>query len=462
MIVNVKDLISYAIKKQFKISHVPCEVMVFEKDEIPASIKTKIEQQYDEKFLEDSDKVIFFKGPIDKDMVEKLFKATDKALGEDSNKLVIGDFKLLKVADTDDDFKIDNGEEAAGEDDGITQDEAPADEEAVPPSDEEVTDDEVNAVLDADEANEKAAEDAEDANAEEDADEEDDGKAAKNESKKKAVKKDKKLNEERHGLSIDDILNKGNKHAEDRNAKIAADTAKKNAVKQVWVQDFIIDNDNDNNSFAAVQITYDDGKVEDTTMSMSTTKSGNAFKRPEETHGYFVPGQYFKQGDELYREYKHNILRGQGKTPQCLPKGEQIKDADIRLAMLKFGFPSTVKWIYGKDKMSTPWYAFSYRTEPSEEAAEYLQKAERKSWMELEKAGRSRPIYSHGNTKIYRIHEDEEDENADGSEDAKGAEADEITPDTDVEAPADDAASEEKTEPEVPTRYVLLKVSLKG
>lgn len=117
--------------------------------------------------------------------------------------------------------------------------------------------------------------------------------------------------------------------------------------------------------------------------------------------------------------------------------------------MLKYGFPSTVKWVYGKDKMSTPWYAFNYRTEPSAEAAEYLQKAERKSWMELEKAGRTRPIYSHGNTKIYRIHEDE-DENAEG-----GAE-DEITPDTDVEAPAEEA------EPEVPTRYVLLKVSLKG
>ena len=43
MIVNVKDLVSYAIKKQFKISHVPCEVMVFDKDEIPESIKSKIE-----------------------------------------------------------------------------------------------------------------------------------------------------------------------------------------------------------------------------------------------------------------------------------------------------------------------------------------------------------------------------------------------------------------------------------
>lgn len=286
MIVNVKDLISYAIKKQFKISHVPCEVMVFEKDEIPASIKAKIEQQYDEKFLEDSDKVIFFKGPIDKDMVEKLFKATDKALGEDSNKLVIGDFKLLKVADADDDFKIDDSEgenaeagEAPASDDSIIAEPAPT-------SDDEVTDDEVNAVLDADEANEEAADDAEDANAEatddaeEDDKEEEKGKA-KNESKK--AKKGKKLTEDkdRHGLSLDDILSKGNKHAEDRNAAMAADAAKKNAVKQVWVQDFIIDDNNDNNSFAAVQITYDDGKVEDTTMSMSTTKSGNAFKRPE-------------------------------------------------------------------------------------------------------------------------------------------------------------------------------------
>lgn len=122
--------------------------------------------------------------------------------------------------------------------------------------------------------------------------------------------------------------------------------------------------------------------------------------------------------------------------------------------MLKYGFPSTVKWVYGKDKLSTPWYAFNYRTEPSAEAAEYLQKAERKSWMELEKAGRTRPVYSHGNTKIYRIHEDENTEG--GAEDTNGSAEDEITPDTDVEAPA------EESEPEVPTRYVLLKVSLKG
>lgn len=437
MIVNVKDLISYAIKKQFKISHVPCEVMVFEKDEIPAGIQSKIHEQYDDKFLDDSDKVVFFKGPIDKAMVEKLFNAVDKALGEESNKLVIGDFKLLKVADVTDDFKIEDGKEAPEEDE-ITKD------EAKPTSDDEVTEDEVNAVLDADEANEKAAEDADaDVKDAEEAAEEDDMKSES----KRAVKKGKRISEDRHGLSLDDILSKGNKHAEDRNAAIAADKAEKTPVKvkQVWVKSFVIDDNDDTKSHADVQITYADGTANDTTMSMATTKSGNAFKRPEETHGYFIPGQYYKQGDEIYREYKHSILRGQGKTPMGLPEGERIKDEDIRLSMLKYGFPADVKWVYGKDRMSTPWYAFDYRTAPAPEAAEYLQKAERKSWMELEKAGRSRPVYSYRNTKIYRIHEDENDEGAD-----------EITPDTDVKTTADEGTSE------VPTRYVLLKVSLKG
>lgn len=298
MIVNVKDLVSYAIKKQFKISHVPCEVMVFDKDEIPESIKSKIKDQYDEKFLDDSDKVIFFKGPIDKDMVQKLFKAVDKALGEDSNKLVVGDFKLLKVADVDDGFQIGGDEdEEAPEEDGITDE--PEEDMPAPTSDDEVTDDEVNDVLDADEANEKAAEDAEDV-------EQPDAREADEQVEES-------MDDDRHGLSLDDILKLGNKHAAERNAAIAADKKdqldRQNQLKRIWVKDIFIDKSNDNNSYADMQLIYADGSTTESRRNISTTGTSSVDDHDPvytdlEKRGYKIGGERMRNYDKLYREYK--------------------------------------------------------------------------------------------------------------------------------------------------------------
>ena len=38
MVVDPKSFLQYAIRKQNKISHVPCEALVFAKDEIPENI----------------------------------------------------------------------------------------------------------------------------------------------------------------------------------------------------------------------------------------------------------------------------------------------------------------------------------------------------------------------------------------------------------------------------------------
>lgn len=105
MIIKLPLMLHNIISKQFKISHVPCQVIAFNKDEVPSKINKLIVDQYDEKFLDDSDIVIFVKGPIDKKMRDKIFKACDKALGEGANMLNNTDFKLLKLkADDEADF----------------------------------------------------------------------------------------------------------------------------------------------------------------------------------------------------------------------------------------------------------------------------------------------------------------------------------------------------------------------
>lgn len=101
MIIKLPLMLHNIVSKQFKISHVPCDVIAFKKEDIPANISKLIVDQYDEKFLEDCDTVMFIKGPIDKDMRKKIFKACDKALGEGANMMNETDFRLLKLHDDD-------------------------------------------------------------------------------------------------------------------------------------------------------------------------------------------------------------------------------------------------------------------------------------------------------------------------------------------------------------------------
>lgn len=46
----------------------------------------------------DANYVVFFRGNIDKDGMKKLFNLTNKAFGEDANRLTEGDFKKISFA----------------------------------------------------------------------------------------------------------------------------------------------------------------------------------------------------------------------------------------------------------------------------------------------------------------------------------------------------------------------------
>ena len=87
-----------------------------EVSKIPASVKKLITDDYGEKYLDDSDYVAFFWGPIDKDSIDKLFNTVDKALGKSANKLTDKDFKKIKMSDSDEP-SADDTEEKTEDDD---------------------------------------------------------------------------------------------------------------------------------------------------------------------------------------------------------------------------------------------------------------------------------------------------------------------------------------------------------
>lgn len=77
------------------IQHFSAKTKVFAVDVIPDRIKNKIYEEFGEQFLDDAKYVVFFRGDINKEGMEKLFNLTNKAFGEDANRLVEGDFKKI-------------------------------------------------------------------------------------------------------------------------------------------------------------------------------------------------------------------------------------------------------------------------------------------------------------------------------------------------------------------------------
>ena len=95
MTLDVKKLLTNLLKKQMSIQHFSAKTKVFGVDVIPDRIKNKIYEEFGEQFLDDAKYVVFFRGDINKEGMEKLFNLTNKAFGEDANRLVEGDFKKI-------------------------------------------------------------------------------------------------------------------------------------------------------------------------------------------------------------------------------------------------------------------------------------------------------------------------------------------------------------------------------
>lgn len=97
MTLDVKKLLVNIIKKQMQIQHMSAPVDVFKKEHIPEKIAAKIAAEFGDDYLLDSNMIVFYRGEFNKDQVEKLFSITNKAFGEDANRMTLGDFKKFSM-----------------------------------------------------------------------------------------------------------------------------------------------------------------------------------------------------------------------------------------------------------------------------------------------------------------------------------------------------------------------------
>ena len=108
MTLDIKALLKNLLKKQMSIQHFTAKTDVFGVGAVPKRIKDKIKEEFGEQFLLDANYVVFFRGDINKEGMKKLFNLTNKAFGEDANRLVEGDFKKISFATASDDAEIDD------------------------------------------------------------------------------------------------------------------------------------------------------------------------------------------------------------------------------------------------------------------------------------------------------------------------------------------------------------------
>ena len=128
MTLDVKALLKNLLKKQMSIQHFTAKTDVFAVGAIPKRIKDKIKEEFGDQFLLDANYVVFFRGDINKAGMKKLFNLTNKAFGEDANRLVEGDFKRISFAvDSSTDEEPKDDEEPVEEPEN--KEEAPAEED---------------------------------------------------------------------------------------------------------------------------------------------------------------------------------------------------------------------------------------------------------------------------------------------------------------------------------------------
>jgi len=112
MTLDISQFITNSVRTQSKIHHLDINVKAVGVNEIPSSVKKLITNDYGEKYLEDSDYVAFFWGPINKDNISKLFNTVDKALGKSANKLTDKDFKKINMNGADDQSSDEDAEDS--------------------------------------------------------------------------------------------------------------------------------------------------------------------------------------------------------------------------------------------------------------------------------------------------------------------------------------------------------------
>jgi len=302
MVLDQMKFIANAVRKQAKIAHLDdCQFMALKVKDIPEDIKKRIDKQYDPDYTKDATAILFAKGPIDKKKREKIFNCVDKALGgsddkeSNANTMTVEDFKLLDMSEQTEEQK--------------TQDEIEELSKMEPePADDgdEVSDEEIEAIIGKDEEKQKEEEEEAKRDPVDVHNEEVIGKAL-DDGKEDEDGEDKEVKESLNeaGLSLDDIVKKGNEIAAKRQAEVDAEKAKKleQKIKSIWIKEVNIDQNDDNKSNAKLEITYMDGEVKEDIIPIGTTGAAKDYAKSN------VSGEKYRQMDVTYDNALKSLKR---------------------------------------------------------------------------------------------------------------------------------------------------------
>ena len=118
MTLDIAKYLENLVKKEAKISHFAVKVAAGHTDKLSMSVRSSIQSEYGESYLQDSDFIMFFTktdGWKEGDS-KKLFDLVNRGLGKDANGMTESDFKKLTkkddAIDVSDDDEEDSEEEA--------------------------------------------------------------------------------------------------------------------------------------------------------------------------------------------------------------------------------------------------------------------------------------------------------------------------------------------------------------
>ena len=116
MTLDIAKYLENLVKKEAKISHFAVKVAAGHTDKLSMSVRSSIQSEYGESYLQDSDFIMFFTktdGWKEGDS-KKLFDLVNRGLGKDANGMTESDFKKLtkkETTDTDDEEGNEEGSE---------------------------------------------------------------------------------------------------------------------------------------------------------------------------------------------------------------------------------------------------------------------------------------------------------------------------------------------------------------
>ena len=115
MTLDIAKYLENLVSKEAKISHFTVSVRAGHTDKLSMNIRSSIQAEYGESYLQDSDFIMFFtkaEGWKEGDN-KKLFDLVNRGLGKDANGMTESDFKkLVKKTEAADDAEDNDAEEA--------------------------------------------------------------------------------------------------------------------------------------------------------------------------------------------------------------------------------------------------------------------------------------------------------------------------------------------------------------